>query len=446
MEKENKNTENKIIGTHYPGVINIPIQVTNAIRYQFSYCEDLGESWPFHYDPKTNVMSLISDRIPDVTPSKALYFTKGYCIEDEREDLYKYPRIVYKISEDTSQGKVYLAIVNFADAKIIIAVKVDRIDIVNKSKWIIPLKETFLKGKYHHRPYIVISSAYMDALCSVLFSHLVEEQISPHFPLCYATYFAGAKYKRNTTQMDSKGTPSQMIWMEYLPHSMASVLYGECDARKWWSAIFQVFAALCIIRNKYKAIHNDFHCKNVRVRKVSKESFLYYALVTQKGVRKFVKVPTYGFVYVLIDFGRCLIFPWKDKRSDSKDIGLISHEFYSGNVRNMIPDNPTIDIVRLITSIEDIARQSIRNKEQLDELKRLFIFCCETNNKTNLLAKINSKSNQDFLDFYLEELPRKICTGLSVFDVMIHFLYRKFRIPESEVPSDIFPFIIPLYE
>lgn len=114
---------------------------------------------------------------------------------------------------------------------------------------------------------------------------------------------------------------------------MFRVLREESNAQCWWSAFFQVFSALCVIQSKYGAVHNDLHVSNVRVRKVGIDTFLYYKM--EDGT--LLRVPTFGYIFVLIDFGRLVLYPWG--RND-KFGGVISSEFArNGNCHTMVPGN-----------------------------------------------------------------------------------------------------------
>lgn len=103
------------------------------------------------------------------------------------------PYIYEKIGNTTSQGKVYLSLIDVDDININMVVKVDKLDQKSeKNQWFSNSKD-HIKGMYD--TYTVISASYIDALCSILFSNLVETGISPHFPLCYSTNVSNIKFK-----------------------------------------------------------------------------------------------------------------------------------------------------------------------------------------------------------------------------------------------------------
>lgn len=159
------------------------------------------------------------------------------------------------------------------DADVTIVAKADKINSQDKDLWFTQSPRMHIKGE--HDVHVIIADAYMDALCSILLSNLVESGQSPHFPICYGTNVSYTKLKRNTRK-NQGGTLSQVIWMEYLPSSLYYYLKDQTDSCKWWASIFQVVVALVTAHNHYRFIHNDAHCANIRLRKVAKDTILYY--------------------------------------------------------------------------------------------------------------------------------------------------------------------------
>jgi hypothetical protein len=69
---------------------------------------------------------------------------------------------------------------------------------------------------------------------------------------------------------------------------------------RWTAWIFQVCAALAQMQSAYNMTHNDLHTNNV-VWTETKEPFLFY-----KNGTDMYKVPTYGKIFHIIDFGRAI--------------------------------------------------------------------------------------------------------------------------------------------
>jgi len=106
--------------------------------------------------------------------------------------------------------------------------------------------------------------------------------------------------------------PTLLIFLESNTNTMDSLLNEESTdinvkvgSKEWedtWSAwLFQVIAALCQIQSLWAMTHNDLHSNNILWTATEKE-FLYYK--TNDG-RQW-KVPTYGKIFRIIDFGRAI--------------------------------------------------------------------------------------------------------------------------------------------
>ena len=125
-----------------------------------------------------------------------------------------------------------------------------------------------------------------------------------------------------------KEFPVMMIFTEKNVSTMDDLLEdydevgAEIDTQEWeerWSAwLFQIVASLCVIQTLFRFTHNDLHTNNIVWEKTDKE-FLYYKTLDNK----IYKVPTYGKIFKLIDFGRSIF-------SFNEHI-FISDDFYEGN-------------------------------------------------------------------------------------------------------------------
>jgi len=74
------------------------------------------------------------------------------------------------------------------------------------------------------------------------------------------------------------------------------------DAR-WTAWIFQVVAALTVAQQHFDLIHNDLHTNNI-VWSGTGETHLYYKIHGSSGGDRIYKVPTYGRLFKIIDYGR----------------------------------------------------------------------------------------------------------------------------------------------
>ena len=160
---------------------------------------------------------------------------------------------------------------------------------------------------------------------------------------------------------DIPNFPVMLIFTESNEDTMDSLLDARKHACKpgtaeWetmWSAwIFQVIAALCVMQKVFGMTHNDLHTNNI-VWSTTDHPFLYYK--TSDG--SVWKVPTYGKIFRLIDFGRSIfsvnkhIIASDDFRPGNDADGQYAFKPLLPNPREVIEPNPSFDLSRLAVSL-----------------------------------------------------------------------------------------------
>lgn len=432
-------------GCYSNSVMELPLQLCDIVR-PVIYREKMGVAWPFHFDKEEAILEL-QEKLPlsiidDDLDLPVLCFSAGCCAENTSlsspicvdGNIVNSPVIVTKLNKKTSQGKIYIA--NFKaenpdvgkPCDIRVVVKTDNITKRTKNLWTSSSAPKYISGRVGM--HTVISEAYMDAMCSILLSNLVEQQISPHFPVCYGTTVASTKIQRKSKNKKNNNK-NQVIWMEYLPCNIYRVIADQSDYRLWWSALFQISAALISAQYHYGIVHNDLHGHNIRIRKVPYDTMLYYV----DAARNYYCVPTYGFVYVLIDFGRSFIW------LKNKEGGYVSSVFTgNGACSDMEADNLSFDLVRFVISVED-KLFSVENPEQRKALSDLFAYICKTDNDVDILKSLLFMSEEDDMEYYIDELPRTICHNGNPYSILpvFHQLYGQLSVPADIVPFELSP-------
>jgi hypothetical protein len=127
----------------------------------------------------------------------------------------------------------------------------------------------------------------------------------------------------------------------------------EWEAR-WIAWLFQVVAALTFLQSAICFTHNDLHSNNILWRKTDKK-YLYYK--TNDGT--VWKIPTYGRIFSIIDFGRAIFRlgkhlwvsddHWPDQEAgDQYNFGP-----FFDHTKPKVPPNPSFDLCRLAVSLID---------------------------------------------------------------------------------------------
>ncbi|NBO60845.1 MAG: hypothetical protein EBU82_07740 [Flavobacteriia bacterium] len=161
---------------------------------------------------------------------------------------------------------------------------------------------------------------------------------------------------------DIRKFPVMMIFTESSEGTMDDLLDdfeevgSEPGTKQWedtWKAwIFQIMAALSVGQTIFGFTHNDLHSNNVVWSKTDKK-FLYYKM--NSGI--LFKVPTYGKIFRIIDFGRSIfrinehLFYSDDfKKGNDAAEQFNFGELYDSSEPEVYP-NPSFDLCRFTVGI-----------------------------------------------------------------------------------------------
>ena len=183
--------------------------------------------------------------------------------------------------------------------------------------------------------------------------------------------------------------PVQMICLEKCEGTLDSLFENdEINEDNGCSVLMQIIMSLLTYQKMFHFTHNDLHTNNVMYSNTSEE-YIYY-----KFNDIYYKVPTYGKIFKIIDFGRS-IYKFKGQLfcSDSFYPGGDAATQYNfgpfyNKKRPFIEPNYSFDLSRLGTSIYDfiIDDESINKMDDLQ--KTIYRWCLDDSSK-NILYKKN---------------------------------------------------------
>ena len=156
--------------------------------------------------------------------------------------------------------------------------------------------------------------------------------------------------------------PTQVVVIEKCENTLDKLLdEGDIKVEELESAIFQIITSLYVYQKKYNFTHNDLHTNNVMYSHTDKEYLIY------KIKDKLYKIPTFGKVYKIIDFGRS-IYTYNDQLlcSDSFSKNGTAHTQYNfkpyyNEKKPIVEPNESFDLCRLACSIFDFICDDINN-------------------------------------------------------------------------------------
>lgn len=149
--------------------------------------------------------------------------------------------------------------------------------------------------------------------------------------------------------------PIQLNLLEKLDYTLDHYIDNSINKKiskyEWKSILFQICFGLAVGQRKFNFIHNDLHSSNIMFKETELE-YLYF-----KVFNKYYKVPTFGKITKIIDFGRATFkvnnkIYFSDVFKKNEDAGGQYTYPYQNSLKNCkIPPNKSFDLSRLATTI-----------------------------------------------------------------------------------------------
>ena len=195
--------------------------------------------------------------------------------------------------------------------------------------------------------------------------------------------------------------PVELVFMEKMEYTLDSLLTAEDELpdNELVSIFMQVIMSLLVYQRVFSFTHNDLHSSNIMITE-TKITFLYYQF---EGV--FYKVPTFGRIAKIIDFGRS-IYKYKGviMCSDSFKPGAdaatqYNTEPYFNPDKPRIEPNFSFDLCRLACSVFD---DLIEDMDDIPTAKsaRLVNAWCKDDMDRNVLYKSNGDERYPSFKLY----------------------------------------------
>lgn len=183
-----------------------------------------------------------------------------------------------------------------------------------------------------------------------------------------------------------KEFPVNMVLLEACKETLDEyMLENDITENEWSAILLQIIMSLIVFQEKFLFIHNDLHNSNIMYVPTNKE-YLYY-----KYHDTYYKVPTYGKIWKIIDFGRA-IYKFKgnvifsDSFSEKGDASTqYNCEPYLNPIKKIVPPNFSFDLCRLACSMYDYFEEI----EELPTIKSLICEWVKDDKGRNILYKNN---------------------------------------------------------
>ena len=204
--------------------------------------------------------------------------------------------------------------------------------------------------------------------------------------------------------------PIQIIALEKCENTLDSLFNDQNITEDELSGIItQILLILITYQKLFNFTHNDLHSNNIMYIKTEKQ-FLYY-----KYNSKYYKIPTFGKIFKIIDFGRA-IYKYKGNLlcSDSYDFKgdaatLYNFEPYFNNNKPRLEPNYSFDLCRLGCSLYDYFIDDLEDINKITSpIIKIIINWCYDDKKRNILYKNNG--TERYPDFKLYKMIARTVT------------------------------------
>jgi hypothetical protein len=185
--------------------------------------------------------------------------------------------------------------------------------------------------------------------------------------------------------------PVQVICMEDCGETFDNLIMdGDLSETEWFASLFQIIMILLTYQKSFGFTHNDLHTNNVMFTKTERK-FITYCF---QG--KYYRVPTFGRLFRIIDFGRAIYqFDTKLFCSNSFQKGGDAATQYNchpylNEKKPIIEPNYSFDLTRLACSIFDYLiddMDQIKHLEKSPPIVRLIVDWCSDDKGVNVLYK-----------------------------------------------------------
>jgi len=234
--------------------------------------------------------------------------------------------------------------------------------------------------------------------------------------------------------------PVQVIGMEYCENTFDDLILSDelKDKDEWFSAFMQIIMILITYQKTFAFTHNDLHTNNVMYNATDKK-YLYYCYK-----KKYYKVPTFGKIFKIIDFGRS-IYKYNGKIfcSDSFQNGgdaatQYNTEPYFNDKKTRLEPNYSFDLCRLACSIFDYLvddLDEVKDLEKCDPVKKIVVEWCLDDKGVNLLYKNNGDDR--YPDFKLYKMIARCVHNHTPQAQLERPEFKSFEYTKKDIPSEV---------
>lgn len=225
-----------------------------------------------------------------------------------------------------------------------------------------------------------------------------------------------------------KEFPIQIIALEKCDQTLDSfITSGNVSEEEYGSIVIQILMMLITYQKVFGLTHNDLHTNNIMYIKTDKQNLFY------KYDGKYYKVPTFGKIYKIIDYGRA-IYKYRGNLicSDSyhsKGDAATQYNFepYYDAKKSRVEPNFSFDLCRLGCALYDM----LLNEEKDIPIIKIMTTWCLDDKGRNILYKNNGEER--YPDFKLYKMIARTVHKHVPSDVIKNEYFDSYIIPKKTI-------------
>ena len=230
-----------------------------------------------------------------------------------------------------------------------------------------------------------------------------------------------------------KEFPVQVIALECCENTFDDLLAkDQLSDEELTCIIIQILMMLITYQKLFSLTHNDLHTNNIMYVKTEKR-YLYY-----KYNDKHYKVPTFGKIFKIIDFGRA-IYKYRGTlicsdsfHPDGDAATQYNCEPYYNSNKSIVEPNMSFDLCRLGCSIYDfIIDEYESHKDKMIPIHKIITDWCIDDDGKNMLYKNNDQER--YPDFKLYKMIARKVHNHVPSKVINNKLFNKYIVPKKEI-------------
>ena len=234
--------------------------------------------------------------------------------------------------------------------------------------------------------------------------------------------------------------PVEVIALERCKQTLDDLMVEDAISdEEWEAALMQIVMTLATYQKAFAFTHNDLHTNNVMFNETDKK-FIYYSFN-----KKFYKVPTFGRIFKIIDFGRA-IYKFNSKLicSDSfHKSGDAATQYncepYYNDKKPIVEPNYSFDLCRLGCSLFDFFIDDVDDVEaecKKSRLTALVVDWVTDDNGRNILYKQSGIDR--YPDFKLYKMiARTVHNKVPSQQLLKHAVFTQYEIPQKSVKKSM---------